>query len=93
MSDLQLHVLKWQKMTPDLQLGVIQRMYKNVTEVHGENNEKFRYCKKCISGENKSIKNKSLKGLLTEVRVLCPGKFKNSCEGGSPCISMFDFFV
>ena len=54
-SDLQLHVLKWQKMTSDLQLRVIRRIHKNVTEVHSENNEKFKYCKECISGENKSI--------------------------------------
>ena len=28
---------------------------KYVTEVPGENNEKFNYCKECISGENKNI--------------------------------------
>ena len=54
-SDLQLHVLKWQKMTSNLQLRVIRRIHKNATEVHSENNEKFKYCKECISGENKSI--------------------------------------
>ena len=54
-SDLQLHVLKWQKMTTGLQLHVIRRTHKNVTEVHSENNEKFKYNKECISGENKSI--------------------------------------
>ena len=37
----------------------------------------------------KELKTKSLKGLLKEVHVLCPGKFRNSCERGSPCISMF----
>ena len=30
---------------------------KYVTEVQGENNEKFNYCKECISNENKSIEN------------------------------------
>ena len=39
-------------MTFDLQLWVIRRIQKNVTEVQGENNEKFKYCKECISGEN-----------------------------------------
>ena len=28
---------------------------KYMTEVQGENNEKFNYCKECISGKNKSI--------------------------------------
>ena len=28
---------------------------KYVIEVQGENNEKFKYCKECILGENKSI--------------------------------------
>ena len=54
-SDLQLHVLKLQKMTSDLQLHVIQRIHESVIEVHSENNEKFKYYKECISGENKSI--------------------------------------
>ena len=39
----------------DLQLRVIQRIHKNETEVHNENNKKFKYCKECILGENKSI--------------------------------------
>ena len=34
----------------------------------------------------KVYKYKSLKGLLKEVQVLCPGKIKTSCERGSPCI-------
>ena len=80
-------------MMSDLQLHVIQCMHKNVTEVHSENNEKFKYSKECISGQNKKVwKNKSLNSLLLEVQVLCEGKFKNSCERGSPSISMFDFF-
>ena len=43
-------------MTSDFQLRVIQRIHKNVTEVHSENNEKFKYCKECISGENKKYR-------------------------------------
>ena len=52
---------KWQKMTSDLQLWVIRRIHKNVTEVHSENNEKLKYCKECISRENKSIEKQKLK--------------------------------
>ena len=48
-------------MTLNLQLHVIRRIHKNATEVHSENNEKFKYCKECISGENKSIEKKKLK--------------------------------
>ena len=29
---------------------------KYVTEIQGENNEKFNYCKECISGENKKYR-------------------------------------
>ena len=42
-------------MTSDLELRVIRHIHKNTAEVHSENNEKFKYCKECISGENKSI--------------------------------------
>ena len=87
MSDLQLNGLKSQEMASDFHLRVIRCIHKNATEVHSENNEKFKYCKECISGENKKYRKR--KALLKEVQVLCPGKFKNSCERGSPCISLF----
>ena len=32
-------------------VGEVEQKY--VTKVQGENNEKFNYCKECISGENK----------------------------------------
>ena len=42
----------------------------------------------CIKNNEKA----KAKNFLLEVQVLCPEKFKNSCERGSPCISMFGFF-
>ena len=45
------------KITSNLQLRVIWRIHKNATEVHSENNEKFKYYKECISNENKGIEN------------------------------------
>ena len=64
----------------DLQLRVIQRIHKSVTEVHSEYNQKFKYCKKCISGENKGIKNKrfaerSLGALSGEVQKFLRERF------------------
>ena len=43
-------------MTSDLQFRVIRRTHKNATEVYSENDEKFKYCKECISGENKKYR-------------------------------------
>ena len=43
-------------MTSDLQLRVIQCMHKNVTKVHSEINEKVKYRKECISGQNKKYR-------------------------------------
>ena len=56
-----------------------------------DKSQKFTYYTVCILYA-KRMKKKRLKKLLLEVQVLCPGELKNSCERGSPCISMFDFF-
>ena len=67
--------------------------YYMLKEVHSETTRSSSTARNAFQERNIKVqKNKSLKGLLKEVQVLCPGKFKNSCERGSPCISMFDFF-
>ena len=45
-------------------MRVIRRIHKNLTEVHSENKEKFKYCEECILGENKSIEKQKHKKFI-----------------------------
>ena len=76
-------VSRMTKMMSNLQLCVIRCIHKNATEVHSENNEKFKYCKECISSENKSIEKWKLKrfversssALLVEIQKFLRERF------------------